>query len=140
MLSGRIVVFNPTIRFGCIALNRARPSRVSLTFNQALKTLADLTPVQRNFIIESAKVDPIQIKGSVIDAIGPRQLSPDQKHALESLKGRSFIHPWRLEEVLAEISPDWRPVPGDDARKKELDGRLAYLTNLFRAKNDEDLP
>jgi len=111
----------------------------ALTFNQALKTLADLTPVQRNFIIESAKVDPIQIKESVIDAIGPRQLSPDQRHALESLKGRFFIHPWRLEEVLAEISPDWRPVQGDDARKKALDERLAYLTNLFRAKNKADL-
>ncbi len=108
------------------------------SFNQALRVLTGLTPVQRNFIIESAKVDPIRIKGSVIDAIGDSQLSPPQKQALKSLTGRSFIHPWSLSEALAEISPAWRPAPGDDASKKELDRKLAYLTNLFRAKNKAD--
>jgi len=108
------------------------------SFNQALGVRTGLTPVQRNFIIESAKVDPIRIKGSVIDAIGDSQLSPPQKQALKSLTGRSFIHPWSLSEALAEISPAWRPAPGDDASKKELDRKIAYLTNLFRAKNKAD--
>jgi inorganic phosphate transporter, PiT family len=107
-------------------------------FNQALKARTGLTMEQRNFIIESAKVDPIRIKGSIIDTIGDRQLSPAQKQALKSLEGRSYIHPWRLGETLAEISPAWRPVPGNDTRKKELDGKRAYLTNLFRARNQAD--
>lgn len=108
-------------------------------FNQALKARTGLTMEQRNFIIESAKVDPIRIKGSIIDTIGDRQLSPTQKQALKSLTGRSFIHPWRLGEALAGISPAWRPMPGDDASKKALDGKRAYLTNLFRAKNKANL-
>jgi len=108
----------------------------AMAFNRALKARAGLTPVQRNFIIESAKVDPIQIKGSEIDAIGPNQLSAAQKHALKSLEGHSFIHPWRLGEALAKISPAWCPVPGDDASKKALDGKLAYLYNLLRAKTE----
>jgi len=108
----------------------------AMAFNRALKARAGITPVQRNFIIESAKVDPIQIKGSEIDAIGPTQLSAAQKHALKSLEGHSFIHPWRLGEALAKISPAWRPVPGDDASKKALDGKRAYLYNLLRAKTE----
>jgi len=112
---------------------RAYPNAV--TFNQALKERADLTPAQRSFIIESAKVDPVRIEGRLIDAIGPNHLSPAQKHALKSLEGIAFTHPWRLGEALAKISPAWRPVPGDDAGNKALDEKRAYLYSLFRTPN-----
>jgi len=104
----------------------------AVTFNQALKEQTDLTPVQRRFIIESAEVDPITIKGRVVDTISPKRLSPAQIRALRLLEGLSFVHPWRLGEALAKLSPAWRPVPGDEVRNKRLEGQRAYLYSRLR--------
>jgi PiT family inorganic phosphate transporter len=102
-------------------------------FNAALKARVHLAPAQHNFVLESAKMDRIEIKASLIEAIGPDHLSPDQMRALKLLEGLAFVHPWRLGEALAKISPAWRSVPDRDKENIELERRLAYLYKLFQA-------
>jgi PiT family inorganic phosphate transporter len=101
-------------------------------FDAALQAHIRLTPGQRDFILESAKVDRMEITARLIAGIPPGRLSPAQKHALQKLEGLSFVHPWRLGEALAAISPAWRPVTDDEAGNRQLDRRLADLYRLFR--------
>lgn len=101
-------------------------------FHAALDERLDLTPEQRDYILESAKLDRIAIRDDIIAVLDPERISTVQQGALKALEGQSFSHPWGLGEALAEISPAWRRVEGDTARNEHIDRQLAYLYVRFR--------
>jgi PiT family inorganic phosphate transporter len=104
----------------------------AVTFDRALKAQTDLTPGQCRYIMESAKVDPIEVKRDILDAIDSAHLLPAQMDALRALEGLTFVHPWQLAEALAKLSRDWRPLTGDTARNTRLDRQLAFLCARLR--------
>ncbi len=102
------------------------------SFNQSLKLRLDLTPDQRDVVLEATTAAEIRITPEAINSMKPQWITLEQKTALQTLEGRSFVHPWLLGEALAQISPTWRPIIGQDARNRKIATRLDYLYRLFQ--------
>ncbi len=101
-------------------------------FNKALKLHLDLTRDQRDFMLESATIAEIKVTPEVLGNIESRRVTSEQKSALQALEGLSFVHPWLLGDALAQISPEWRPLIGEDTRNQKIVNLLAYLYNLLQ--------
>lgn len=104
----------------------------AVAFNEAVREHLELTPDQRDFIMETTKVDEIKVTRHVIAGIPSGWITSEQKQALQTLEGRSFIHYWLLGEALDQISPDWRPISKDDAWNRKIENQHAYLYSLFQ--------
>jgi len=91
-----------------------------------------LTRDQRDFLLESATIAEIKVTPEALGNIESRRITSEQKSALQALEGLSFVHPWLLGDALAQISPEWRPLIGEDTRNQKIGNLLAYLYNLLQ--------
>lgn len=105
----------------------------AVTFRRALDARIRLSWEQRDFVMESAKVDELTITKKKIESItADGRISKAQAGAVRMLEGRAFVHPWLLKEALAQLSPEWRMTAGEEKDNRKIAEQFAYLYSLFR--------
>jgi PiT family inorganic phosphate transporter len=85
-------------------------------------------------ILDRAKIDYLLIDGSKLWRLDDL-ISGEQLRALWLLVGKSYLHPWMLDEALAELSPEWRLLPKTKANKlanRHLTDQLRSVHDVFR--------
>ncbi len=90
-------------------------------------------------ILDRAKIDYLLIDGSKLWRLDDL-ISSEQLRALWSLVGKSYLHPWMLDEALAELSPEWRLLPKTKSNKlanRHLTDQLRNVHDIFRRPKTE---
>ena len=85
--------------------------------------------------VDFAEVDYMEIDGRKIPQLSGGFLTPGQLKAVGQLAGQSFIHRWRLDDALIELSAEWAPLPDTTINKldnRKLDEQRRAVYNLFR--------
>jgi inorganic phosphate transporter, PiT family len=105
----------------------------AVTFRRALNARIRLTWERRDFVMDSAKLDELTITKKKIESItADGRISKAQAGAVGMLEGRTFVHPWLLNEALAQLSPEWRMTAGEEKNNRKIAEQFAYLYSLFR--------
>ena len=106
-------------------------------FYRALSNLKNSKPAEREFILASAEIDPMEVTVETLETIDfdSDWISEREKNDLMKLEGRKFIHKWQLDEALAEISPSWRLKENDKKYNENLKNKLSHLYEKFRYPN-----
>jgi PiT family inorganic phosphate transporter len=106
-------------------------------FYRALSDLKKLKPEEREYILASAEIDPMEITAEKLETISsdPDWITIKEKNDLKKLVGREFKHKWQLNEALAEISPEWRPIENETKHNERLQNKLSHVYDKFRYPN-----
>jgi PiT family inorganic phosphate transporter len=95
-------------------------------------------------VIECAQVGRWFVDPAVIATELDRDwLSAEQVRAIKALAGRTYERGWELRRDLAVVSPEWRPLPRATVNRihnKELERKLSYLEQIFRADTRDEAP
>jgi hypothetical protein len=85
-------------------------------------------------VLEIARIRPVTIDAEGLHALEDTSLPQALQAAVAGLGGRSFLHPWQLQEALAGESSLWSLPPGAPAAAvKRRDTRLAVVLDTFAA-------
>lgn len=107
-------------------------------FRKALrKRMAPTGPVESK-ILDRAKIDVILVRLDKIWQLDKTtSLSAIQVSSILGLVGRRFDHAWMLDDVLAELSEEWRSLPDTTANKlfnRHLQGQRREAYSIFRVE------
>ncbi len=97
-------------------------------------TGTDNGEISRAFV-DFAEIDHMVIDGARLSQLSGGFLSPGQLEAVASLAGRGFMHRWRLDDALVELSPEWASLPDTTINKldnRKLDEQRRAVYNVFR--------
>ena len=103
-------------------------------FNRALRNLKNLKPEDREFILMSAEIDHMEITIEKLETIGfdPDWITNKEKADLEKLQGWKFKHKWQIDQALAEMSPNWRPIENEKKHNQSLQHKMSHIYDRFR--------
>jgi PiT family inorganic phosphate transporter len=102
-------------------------------FQQALSQRVHLTVKELSLVMAAAEVDELLVSPQVLARISDPRITDPQRRALQKLWGKHFTHRWQFEEMLADLSPEWRLKPGNRKHNEELRDKLDYIHRLVRA-------
>jgi PiT family inorganic phosphate transporter len=102
-------------------------------FQQALSQRVHLTVKGLSLVMAAAEVDELLVSPQVLARISDPRITDPQRRALQKLWGKHFTHRWQFEEMLADLSPEWRLKPGNRKHNEELRDKLDYIHRLVRA-------
>ena len=103
------------------------------SFDRELAPYIKKTGHERVIIMGAAQVARLQVSSDRIRKMRERWFTPGQIEAVESLKGQTFNHYWKLDDALAAFSPEWRmrDAKWEKEYNEELRRKLTYLHRLF---------
>jgi PiT family inorganic phosphate transporter len=103
-------------------------------FRTLLKNIGGIGRDEEAAILDRAKIDHLLIDGSKLWRLDDL-ISTEQMRALWYLVGKSYQHPWMLDEALAAFSPEWQLLPKTTANKlanRHLNDQLRSVHDTFR--------
>jgi inorganic phosphate transporter, PiT family len=106
-------------------------------FYRMLSNLKNLKPAQREFILASAEIDPMEVTTIKLKMINfdTDWITQREINDLKKLENRKFTHKWQLDEALIEISPYWRLKENDKKYNENLKTKMSYIYEKFRYLN-----
>jgi PiT family inorganic phosphate transporter len=105
-------------------------------FRKLLEKQKLLTDQDRNFMMDSAEIDNLEITALKIDSLNIQLITEKSILSLRELEGRVFKHRWQLEDALAKKSAYWRHKKNDRNYNLNLTERINYICNIFRSERD----
>jgi PiT family inorganic phosphate transporter len=111
----------------------------SVAFRDAVRTETVLPKHFEDEVIETARLFPMRITREGIAKLDTDYIKPAQIDALRTLMGSTFDYRWRLEDALAEETPEWRKLPENKVNKstnKYLQEQLGYIYSVFEVKQE----